>query len=619
MPVIHTQRETPLDLRQLFVPAGLVFAVLLFMARLVYVQLIQADELSALASGSGIDSVSRLAPRGLIYDRNGKLLAGVREAAVVTAKYNELKYDEVKKEVVDQAVVAELLSIDPKWLDRPLNEAKWDPYVASVIYVGVGPRAASLIAEAGDRLKGFGIELQPTRYYTESTSMSHVLGYVWKPSEREVNRLKEVGVKPAVYVGRDGFEAQYEELLMGTPGAEHLAVSAQMKPLRTVGFDRPVPGSELVMSIDIELQRLAMDLLDGRRGAIVATDPRTGEVLCLASSPTYDIHQFDNGISEVDFRRLMDDPERPMLKRAIGGAYPPGSTFKIVTSIAAQLAGKFSTTRTVFCPGFYMIRRQRVGCLGRHGTVAFQEAMRVSCNTYFSDLADRAGIDSLREASKLIGLGSRHGIDIPGESPGLVPTAEWIRRTERFWRPGDTVNMGIGQGYLTLTPLQMVAVASVVANRGTVYRPHVLLGERDSDGKLIERQPDVLGTIDAPASFWDELNRALVSVIDQGTARRARIKDVRWAGKTGSPEHRRDLETHSVFIGYAPADDPQIAISVIIEEAGHGSEVAAPMAGQIVQLYLRPREEESPADQSIESLTANSRTSSADGSSPISR
>ncbi|MCH8977983.1 MAG: penicillin-binding protein 2 [Armatimonadetes bacterium] len=607
MPVIHTQRETPLDLRHLFVPAGLVLVVALFLARLAYVQLFQAEALSAIAARAGIDSVSRLAPRGLIYDRNGKLLAGVREAAVVTAVY-----DDVKNRPEAQAKVARLLGIDPKRLDRPLREAKWDPYVASVIYVGVGPEAASRIAEAGDRLKGFDIEVQPTRYYTESTILSHVLGYVWKPTEREVKRLKDAGLKPAVYVGRDGFEARHEELLMGVPGAEHMAVNAQMKPLRIVGFDRPVPGAELVIAIDIELQRLAMKLLDGRRGAVVATDPRTGEVLCLASSPTYDISPFYNGISEVEFRTLMDDPDTPMLKRAIGGAYPPGSTFKIVTSIAAQLAGEFSPTRTIVCPGYYMIRRQRVGCLGRHGTVAFQEAMRRSCNTYFCDLAVRAGVDALREASRLLGLGSRQGIDIPGESPGLVPTAEWIRRTERFWRPGDTVNFGIGQGYLTLTPLQMVGIASVVANRGTVYKPHVLLGQRDREGELIGREPEVLGTIDAPASFWSEMHRALVSVIDRGTARSARIEDVSWAGKTGSPEHRRDLKTHSVFVGYAPANDPRIAISVIVVEAGHGGEVAAPLARQIVQLFLHPPEEEDPADQSIDSPTANARTSSAD-------
>ncbi|MCH8978940.1 MAG: penicillin-binding protein 2, partial [Armatimonadetes bacterium] len=590
----------------------------------------QADALSAEAARAGIDSVTRLAPRGLITDRNGTLLAGVREVAVVTAVY-----DVVKDKPTAKVEVAHLLGIKLERLERLLNEAKWDPYVANVIYVGVDPEAASRIAEAGDRLKGFDIELQPARYYTESTVMSHVLGYVWTPSEREVKRLKEAGIKPAVYVGRDGFEAQYEELLMGSPGAEHMAVDARMRPLRSVGFDRPVPGAELVMSIDVRLQRLAMELLKDRRGAVVATDPRTGEVLCLVSSPTYNITLFDNGISQADYRTLMDSSDLPMLKRAIGGAYPPGSTFKIVTAIAAQLAGEFSPARTVYCRGYYMIRGKRVGCLGRHGTIAFHDAMRRSCNTYFSDLAVRAGEDALREASIQIGLGSRQGIDIPGESSGLVPTAEWIEKTERFWRPGDTVNLGIGQGYLTLTPLQMVAVASVVANRGTVYRPHVLLGEFQK-GKLVptkseddDKDDSVIGKIDAPDSFWDELNRALVAVIDRGTARRARIKDISWAGKTGSPEHGRGLKTHSVFIGYAPADDPQIAISVIIEEVGHGSEVAAPMAGEIVERFFDLQKErkeqeeelekerelkskETPADQPIDSPTASSRTSSAD-------
>lgn len=606
MPVIHTQRETPLDPRQLFIPAGLAVVTVLFLIRLADIQLFQADALAALAKSTGIDSVSRLAPRGVIRDRHGALLAGVREGAVVTAVY-----DEVKGNPEAQAEVAALLGIEPERLDRPLREAKWDPFVASVIYVGVSAKAASYIAEAGDRLKGYAIELQPTRYYTESTTLSHVLGYVWKPTEREVKRLKEAGVQPAVYVGRDAFEAKYEQLLMGTPGAEHMAVDPQMRPLRSVGFDRPVPGTELALSIDLGLQQLAMELLAGRRGAIVATDPSTGEVLCLASSPSFDIHLFDQGISEKEFRALMDDPERPMLKRAIGGAYPPGSTFKIVTSLAAQLAGVFSTTRTIVCPGYYMIRRTRVGCLGVHGTVSFQEAMRRSCNTYFSDLANRTGIDALREASRLVGLGSRHGIDIPGESSGLVPTEEWIKRTERFWRPGDTINMGIGQGYLTLTPLQMVGVASVAANRGKVYKPRVLLGEMDSDDRLLKRPRELLSSIDVPDSFWDELNKALVSVIDNGTAGSARIAGLSWAGKTGSSEHGSDKKTHAVFVGYAPAVNPQIAISVLIEEVGHGGEFAAPLARQIIERFFQDKKDRAAA-QLTQNVNDSSRTSSAD-------
>ncbi|HXH61673.1 MAG TPA: penicillin-binding protein 2 [Fimbriimonadaceae bacterium] len=614
MSVIHTPRRNTLDERQLVLPVGIALCMLAFIARLWYVQVIQSEELASMGVSTSMDRVGTLAPRGRIVDRNGVLLAGVHQSAVVTAVYDTVKDH---PETIDE--VARLLGVPREKLEKPLKSARWDPYVPQVIYVGAQPEAASIIAEAGPRLPGIGIELQPTRFYTEDTSLSHVLGFVWKPTASEVKRLVDQGLKPATYVGRDGIESKYEKLLMGEEGGENMAVDPQMRPLRTVSVDQPVPGAELHLSIDVRLQRIAMSMLDGRAGAVVATDPRTGEVLCLASSPTFDIHLFDNGISQADYDSLNDDPMKPFLQRSINGAYPPGSTFKIVTSIAAQLAGVFDPDRTVFCGGYYQIGKQRIRCLGHHGNVSFKEALTKSCNTYFCDLAARAGIDNMRKACRLLGLDEKQGIDVPGERKGIVPTAEWISATKRHWRPGDTLNMGIGQGYLSLTPLQMINVITAAANHGTIYRPHVVMGWKEGDRPMQTIQPEQLGHVDLPASFWNTLDSALINVVENGTARRAIINGVTWGGKTGSAENSRSKVTHAWFVGYAPAEDPKIAVAVVVENAGHGGSEAAPIAKEVVERYLKGNLSMVPDVQSTVRPVLSPPTSRTPSGSPNSR
>ncbi len=612
MSVIHTPRHATLDERQLFIPAMLALVMVFFLFRLWYVQIVRAEALTAEGVATGVDVVLRLAPRGRIVDRNGVVLAGVQENAVVTAVY-----DTVEKNPEAVSEVAGMLGVTPARLKQPLKQ--WDPYVPSVVHVGVKPEAASYIAEAGDRLPGFAIEFQPTRTYYEPLALSHVMGYVWKPSEKEEKRLKEQGIEPQTYVGRAGFEAQYEKLLMGVPGAEQMAVDPQMRPLRTISVDRPVPGEELVLALDIRLQRLATQLLAGRKGAVVASDPRTGEILCLVSSPSFDIHLYDNGISSADYARLNTDKAKPMINRAIQGQYPPGSTFKIVTSIAAQLAGVFDPTRRVTCNSTYKLGNRTWTCLGRHGSVDFKAAMAASCNVYFYDLATRARPANIQKAIKALGLGNKQYIDLPHESKGIAPQGEYIESEtpRRKWMPYDTLNVGFGQWPVVLTPLQMLSVVSIAANSGKVYRPHLLLGTNDANGVLRRTGPEVIASLDFPASFWSTMREALVGVIDGGTAGSARIPEVRWGGKTGSSQHSGGPTSHGWFVGFAPADSPRIAIAVIVESAGHGGVVAAPIAKEIVAKYLLGNLSLTPEVQSTVKPLANTRTSSAAGESPI--
>jgi penicillin-binding protein 2 len=586
MSVIHTPRHATLDERQLLIPAALAVVMVFFLFRLWHIQVVQADRLEALGVSTTVDTVERLAPRGRILDRNGVVLAGVQQNAVVTAVYDVVKKDpETKKDPESVVTVARLLGVTPERLTQPLKS--WDPYVPSVVHVGVPPEVASYIAEAGDRLPGFGIEFQPTRTYVEPFALSHVLGYVWKPSEKEEARLKEQGITPQTYVGRAGFEAQYERLLMGVPGKEHLAVDPRMRPLRTISTDRAVPGEELVMSLDIRLQRLAIEALAGRPGAVVASDPKTGEILCLVSSPSFDIHLYDNGISTADYRSLEQNPLLPMVNRAIAGTYEPGSTYKIVTTIAAQIGGVFDENRRVTCNMTYRLGNRAWKCLGRHGSVDFRAAMAASCNVYFYDLAMKAGQKNLQEAMLVMGLGQRQGIDLPGEVKGTAPTPEWLEKRKAKWLPFYTLNVGIGQGDLSLTPLQMLSVVSAVANNGTAYKPHLLKASRSADSTFRQVKPQSIIDLDFSAQFWNTMREGLFGVIDHGTAGVARIEGVNWGGKTGSAQNSHGPMAHGWFVGFAPIEDPRIAIAVVVENGGHGGVVAAPVAKQIVEKYLK--------------------------------
>lgn len=598
MSVIHAPRKQSLELRYIVFLIGVFGALATIFLRLWYLQVAMNAELSEKAESYRTSSTSSLAPRGLIEDRNGKVVASVKPETVVTAIPSV-----VRKQPWVLTKVASLLGVSEDKLKQKLNENGWRPYLPAPIHVGVSPAVATRIAEAGEDLPGINVESQPMRSYAETRNFAHILGYVWTPSERDVKRLEAEEIKPPSYVGKIGLEYIYEKDLMGVEGRESLETDAKGRPMRVVGRDNPRPGSKLTLTIDADLQNLANELLAealkdmGAPGAIVALDPRNGEVLCLASSPTYDTALFQNGISSTDWKKLSNDPKHPMTNRAIYGTYAPGSTFKIVTALAAEQAGQFSAGRTAVCRGYYEVGNRKFRCLGNHGAITFHRAMAKSCNAYFMDLGIKAGREGVVAACESVGLGKRSGIDLLGEGKGTIPTEEWIRAVQKVpegkpftWYLGNTANISIGQGDIGTTPLQMANVAAMVANEGVVYRPHLVRSVHPSapDSKPVAVSPEVLYRVEASPGFWPLMKQALVSVIQQGTATAGTsIPGVVWGGKTGSSEHsRKGTKTHSWFVGIAPMDNPQIVIAAVIESAGHGGEVAAPLAAKIVRKWL---------------------------------
>jgi len=555
-------------------------------ARLWYFQVVKAPELVERAEASRVVPTSRPAPRGLIVDRNGAVVAGVRPQLVVTAIYDTVT-QKANRWVLPH--VAKMLGADLKKLEAKLQEARRNRSQPMPIFLNAPSDVGARIAESSADLPGIGIDTAPIRSYPDPFAFTHLMGYVGIPNERDLERLRDKGIEtPAEFVGKGGVEQAYETDLMGRAGEDRTETDAKGRAIRQVGRDAPTPGDRLVLSLDANLQRATSQMLreKGYVGGVVAIDPRDGEILTLVSSPTYDLSMFQGGLTQDEYDALDRDPRHPMVKRPLRSAYSPGSTFKIVTSLAAYRAGKFSATRPAFCNGGYRLGRRVVKCLGHHGSIAFAKAMAKSCNAYFCDLGYRTGEKAITAAAEELGLGQESGIDIGGEAPGIVPDAAWLARHHLDWRGGDTLNLAIGQGYIAATPLQMAELAATVANDGIGYRPHLLRAVKPPMGKATALQPEIARRVEASPEFWNTLKSALRGVVVEGTAKAAAVPGVQVAGKTGSTEHAGGGKTHAWFVGFAPLDHPKIAVCVLLEGVGHGGEVAAPIAGAVMRKYL---------------------------------
>ena len=541
--------------------------------------------------------------RGQIVDRKGRVLAANKPTFVVGVIKER---SEDLDQLVDQ--LADRLALTPRELDafqeRSLRRA---PFEAVPIKLGLDDAALATVAVDLHQLPGVVVDAQLTRDYPYGETLSHVLGYVGRVSAEDLLELDNERYRGTLHTGKVGLEKRYEPLLHGQPGFQHVETNAHGRLLRVLEQQAPVPGQNLRLYLDLDLQREAAAALGDQRGAVVALDPLTGGVLAMVSNPSYDANLFVEGISYTDYAELRGSLDTPLLNRAVQGQYPPGSTIKPLLGLGALAEGFVTPETAVPDPGWYRLpgdtRRYRDWTLrvrggGHADTVDLRMAIAESCDTYYYDLAHRMGIDTMADLLTPYGLGQKTGVDTTGEQPGILPSTEWKRRAMgEVWYPGETISAGIGQGYMLATPLQLAQATMVIANKGESFVPSV-----------VHRVGDlIVGGVQRPAltiaeEDWQAVVAGMVDVVHSPRGTAAAIgKGLQYsmAGKTGTSQVISiaqdaiyDEETvsernrnHGLFVAFAPVDKPRIVVAVIAENGG-GSSAASPIARRVIDAWL---------------------------------
>jgi penicillin-binding protein 2 len=598
--------------RRLFQRRAMVMVVLVFImlgvlvGRMYQLQVVEKEIYTTLSDKNRVQVQSVAPTRGLIYDRNGVLLAENRPVFSVT----------LVPERVDQmdqtlARLQQLISVSEEDLERfrrRLDERR-RPFQALPLRYDLNEAEIARLAVNRHKLPGVEVAAELVRYYPHGVLTAHALGYVGRINQQELQRIDPVNYAGTNYIGKSGVERFYEELLHGGVGYEHVETNARGRTLRVLERESPVPGEDIRLHLDLRLQRLAHELLDGRRGAIIAIEPSTGGLLALASVPGFDANQFVTGIGVDAYRELSESPDKPLFNRALRGQYPPGSTLKPMLAVAGLDSGATTRDKTIWDPGVFQLksggRPWRDWKRGGHGWVDLKDAVAQSCDIYFYEMAVDMGVDTIHKYLSQFGFGEDATLDVSGALNGLLPSDDWKRAVHgEIWYPGDTVNLGIGQGYMLATPLQLATATSVLANRGSWAEPRLLkeiLGDRTVESALPDETHQSIN-LKNPAT-WEFVVDSMAEVMHgpKGTARSAgRGAPYRMAGKTGTAqvfslgedeeydeeEIRMRLRDHALFVGFAPVEDPQIAVAVIVENGGSGSGTAAPVARSIFDAWI---------------------------------
>ena len=607
-----TLLKNPMRERHLFNVRAVIVAVLsallmlALLVRMIDLQVLQHEHFTTLSTNNRV-SVQPLAPtRGLIYDRNGLVLAQNHPTYSL-----EIVQERVEDMGSTLAEIGKLIEVSDEDIERFEHELKRRRrFEAVALRFRLSDEEVALIAVNSHRLPGVEINSTLTRHYPLGPIAVHTVGYVGRINEKELQTLDPSNYSATTYVGKIGVEKTYEALLHGQVGYQQVETNARGRVLRILERTPPVPGQNLYLNIDIALQRAAEKAFDGERGALVAISPKTGAVLSLISIPTYDPNLFVNGIPLATYRALSESRDQPLFNRALRGQYPPGSTTKPFVGLAGLELNEITTLDSVVCPGWYSLKgddhRYRDWKKTGHGTIGLTRAIVESCDVFFYDLSLNLGIDNLSSYLGQFGFGQRTNIDIGGEASGLMPTREWKRRVRKEpWFPGETLITGIGQGFNLTTPLQLASSTATLAARGKRMKPMVVQAIEDPSSLALNPIPPLQLSevpISDPGNWW-RIERAMTMVVHSahGTARRINHDlDYKIAGKTGTSQVfgikqdeeyiaediAKRLRDHALFIAFAPADDPEIAIAVIVENGGSGGAVAAPIAREVIDNYI---------------------------------
>lgn len=565
----------------------------MLVVRLWQIQVLQGAYYLRLSEENRIRDYTIAAPRGIIYDRKGRPLVTNRPSFTVAVLPLELRQPGV---VLRR--LASLLGMAPEQIRVKIDANRSHPFEPVRIKRNVGMRAVAMVEENRLDLPGVIILAEPVRLYLHSKIAAHVLGYLGEIDQADLTARKAEGYRPGDLIGKTGVERTYESVLRGVDGRQRMEVDALGRPLRVLSKVPAVPGRSIALTIDLDLQQAAYEGLVAsghRAGAVVAMDPRSGDVLALASIPSYDPNLFAVGITPQDWQALTSDPLHPLLNRAAGAAFVPGSVFKLVTATAALEEGIVSRGSIFFSPGYFRLGRWVFRDLGAWGRVNFITGIANSINVVFYTLGYQLGGERLARYAHLMGLGEPTRVDLPAEVTGLVPSPSTKQQlVGEPWYPGDSVNMGIGQGAVTVTPLQVARMMASIANGGELLQPRLLLVTYDRDQRPHRAPVVVQRTIPYKATTLAVLREGLLAVVAWGSGQAAALGQVTIAGKTGSAENPRG-KPHAWFAGYAPAEAPRVVVVAFVEHGLRGNLTAAPILRQVFgAAFPVPLREETP-------------------------
>lgn len=572
----------------------IVFIFVALVTRLGYLQMAQGQYYGRLADGNRIRLIPIMAPRGVFYDRNGVMLVSNRPGFTVSLL-------PISGPVPDAVIakLADILNLNVEEIKVKLSQhtGSFEPIR---VKTDVGPDIVTKIEERRSELPGVVIEIQPLRNYVNNELGAHLFGYVSEINDVELEKRKSEGYKSGDIVGKFGLEKVYDKEIRGTDGGNQVEVDVSGRPVQVIGKKDPIPGHNLVLTIDQRIQKAAEAAIEeqltylqthteftkAKAAAAVVLNPKTGEVLAMVSRPTFNPNLFNGGISAKDWKALNENPYHPMDNKAISGEYPPGSTFKIITGAAALELGKVTPEEKILDTGVHWIIPKGNAMGEALGWINFREALSKSDNVYFYEMGNRLGIDSLEKYARMFGLGAFTGINLPGESDGLVANRRYKEKAYgEDWYLSETFDAAIGQGFQLATPLQMATVISQIANGGHRYKPNLVSKITGSNGEIIKSfTPEEIGQVTISESNLTLIRESLREVAQEGgTAAQAFGEfPIAIAGKTGTAENSHGHD-HGWFVGYGPYDDPRVAVAVIVEQGGFGSTSAVPIAKKIME------------------------------------
>jgi penicillin-binding protein 2 len=595
----------------------------LLLARAFYLQIMQHQHYVQLAEGNRISLVPTAPHRGLILDRNGRILA--ENYSAYTLELTRAQTDDLETTLAE---VGKLIEITPGQLRRfrrLLSESH--EFETVPLKSKLTDEEVAIMAANRYRLPGVEVKARLFRNYQAGSGMAHVLGFVGRINDRDLKQLREDGreqnYRGSVHIGKTGLEQSYETLLHGRTGFDQMETDASGRAVRMLSRIPPVPGKDLRLHLDVELQAVAEHAFGDYLGGLVALDPNTGGVLALVSKPGFDPNLFVDGIDPETWKSLNESPERPMVNRVLRGIYPPGSTIKPLMALAGLELGVRKPSDSIVDPGYFTLPNSRHQFRdwkrGGHGVVDLRRSISQSCDVYYYRLAVDMGIDRMHDYLAKYGLGEKTGIDLAGESSGLLPSREWKqRRFKQVWYPGETVIAGIGQGYHLTTPLQLATVAAMLANGGKRIEPRLVQAVREPLGQTWQQQPGMVrGQVAIAPAHLAVVREGMMDVMRPGGTAAASAAGAPYtiAGKTGTAQVvgikqgaryeagrlAREHRDHALFIAYAPTENPTIVVAVMVENGGSGSGTAAPIARAVFDYYLTGKR---PGDMNLESNDA---------------